>query len=231
MTDMTKVPLNGDREPSQSSGAVATTPIDRAVVDVRSIAPVLEEEARLHSLHALEPYVREHDAIMANLARQAAAACRVPMALVSLMEEYEQRIVGAYGLDLTRVARCDTICATTILQPDVLVVEDASHDPRFESLPGVYGVPYVRFYAGAPVFDAEGMPLGTVCAIDTQPRELSSRALHALQRLAVLTTTVLKARQLFDSVRQSPGSLDELTADAQMDALLLTLVEGRSASD
>lgn len=192
---------------------------------VPSRPPHAFERERLEALRELELFVRPDDPPMKSLARQAAGVCHSPIGLVSLMDEDAQRVIGSFGLEIDRVDRCDTICATTILQPSVLVVEDTRHDPRFRNLPGVLGEPYVRFYAGAPIFDASGLPLGTVCAVDVKPHDVSSRALHALQRFATLAATVLQTRLHFAQCRNTP--LRE-GADAYLDTLLATFVEPRA---
>lgn len=190
------------------------------------------EEARLAAIGELERYVRENDAPMASLARQAAMMSGTSIGLVSLMEEFDQHVIGKFGIDLNRVDRRNTICTHTILQPDVLVVEDTALDARFQNLPAVAGEPHFRFYAGAPIFDATGLPLGTVCAIDMQPRDLSSRSLYALQRIAVLAATLLETRRLFAESRDPrASSLEREEIDGKLDALLLTLVEPRSAGN
>ena len=196
---------------------------DSARLDPAANVPPLpiNEVERLRALGAFRPFLHPHDPPMTSLARQAAALCHAPMGLVSVMEADEQRVLGGCGLSFDRVDRCDTICATTILQPDVLVVEDATLDPRFQNLPGVLGPPFARFYAGAPFFDRGGLPLGTVCAVASQPRGLSSRAALSLRRLATLAAAVLEVRLLAASSRDH----------ARLNALILTFVEARSSGD
>ena len=68
-------------------------------------------------------------------------------------------------------ARCQAICPWTIAQPkpDVLVVEDMHKDPQFRHFPLAVDGP-LRFYAGAPIVTTDGLNLGTLCIVDTQPR-------------------------------------------------------------
>jgi len=63
------------------------------------------------------------------------------------------------------------------------MVEDASRDARFAANPLVTGPLHVRFYAGVPLVDAGGYPLGTLCVLDREPRRLRAREIRALQEL------------------------------------------------
>ena len=57
-----------------------------------------------------------------------------------------------------------------MLGDDLFVIPDATRDPRFAANALVTGAPHIRFYAGAPLVGDDGVPLGALCVIDTQPR-------------------------------------------------------------
>ena len=69
------------------------------------------------------------------------------------------------------------------LQPDVLVIDDATADPRFADNPLVTSDPLIRFYAGAPLILPNGYAVGTLCIIDTRPRSLDAIELSILSSL------------------------------------------------
>ena len=73
---------------------------------------------------------------------------------------------------------------------DVMWVEDARPDVRFKGDPFVFGGPYIRFYAGAPIDLGERGRIGTVCVMALEPRSfnpvpgalgLAQRAAHHVQ--------------------------------------------------
>jgi PAS domain S-box-containing protein len=121
----------------------------------------------------------------------AAALCDAPIALVSLVEADRQRFLARTGLDVTETPRNVSFCAHAMLGDEPFVIPDATKDPRFADNALVTGAPYIRFYAGAPLVDPDGVPLGALCVIDDTPRA----ALTPLQRqgLTVLARQVMAA--------------------------------------
>jgi PAS domain S-box-containing protein len=119
----------------------------------------------------------------------AAALCDTPIALVSLVEEKRQSFLSRTGLDVTETPRDQSFCAFAMLGDDIMVIPDATADARFADNPLVCGEMHIRFYAGAPLVSDDGIPLGSLCVIDMQPRE----GLTALQQqgLSVLAANVM----------------------------------------
>lgn len=119
----------------------------------------------------------------------AAQLCDAPIALVSIVEDVRQRFLARTGLDAEETPRDVSFCALAMLGDAIFVVPDATQDARFADNGLVTGAPHIRFYAGAPLTDADGEPLGALCIIDTKPRA----DLTPLQRqgLALLARQVM----------------------------------------
>ncbi len=186
------------------------------------------EKARLDSLREYAPHTRQNDRAMLTIACEATDACRTPIGIVSLMEENEERFLASIGTPLRQLERSVAICAHTILEHDALVVEDLRKDPRFCNLPYVVGEPYVRFYAGAPIFDGTGLPLGTVCVLHTQTHQLPSRSVLVLKQLAEVASAALEARLLLADARVHYAHRDVAKSNQdRLDALLVRMIESR----
>lgn len=122
--------------------------------------------------------------------------CGTPIALVSLVDADRQWFKSRVGLDAPETPRKVAFCSHAILHPDeVMVISDARLDPRFADNPIVTGEPHVIFYAGAPLITPEGMPLGTLCVIDHEPRELADGARESLAALARQVVSQLELRR------------------------------------
>ncbi len=155
-----------------------------------------QEVERLASLCGLMLLEGESEPLFDGVARRAAELCGAPVGLVTALRGEDQLFLGREGTSVWGNARDESFCAHTILGPEPLMVPDTRLDPRFATLSVVAGDPFIRFYAGATIVDADGLPLGTVCVLDVEAREASPETLAGLQRLAALVGDVLEARRL-----------------------------------
>ena len=79
----------------------------------------------------------------------------------------------------------ESLTQDTPFQPLQFVIPDLSKDPRFENQPFVCGVPYLRFYAGVPIYSPAGYIIGIYSIVDDKPREnFGERDLNVLKDLA-----------------------------------------------
>jgi GAF domain-containing protein len=153
-----------------------------------------DELRRLQALRDLSCDKGEHVAALDHVAQVAIQHFKVPIAIVSLLDDKRQYFAGRQGTPLDGTPIGDSFCRFTILSDDVFVVEDAMTDPRFANSPLVTGEPHIRFYAGAPLIMENGVRLGAACIIDQRPRTLNVGQKVVLKQLAKIALAELKDR-------------------------------------
>ncbi|WP_394222878.1 EAL domain-containing protein [Alteromonas gracilis] len=117
----------------------------------------------------------------------------VPIALVSLVDKNRQWFLSNCGLAANETHRDEAFCAHAIHEDEILVIEDASQHPTFKLNPLVLNEPNIRFYAGAVLRSIDGLPLGTLCIIDSKPRHFPIDEQNKLLRFAGLIRKELLA--------------------------------------
>jgi phosphoribosyl 1,2-cyclic phosphodiesterase/DNA-binding response OmpR family regulator len=145
-----------------------------------------DEEYRLEALHELKILDSEPEERFNRITRITAEAFDVPITLISLIDKDRQWFKSRFGLSATETPRDQAFCAHAILEKDIMVVRDALLDPRFADNPLVLDNPRIRFYAGYPLTMPNGSALGTLCIIDTRPRDIDDAKLELLRELGRL---------------------------------------------
>ena len=118
-----------------------------------------------------------------------------PIGIISLVDENRQWFKSCIGLDAKETPRNISFCGHTILQRTPLLINDALDDPRFCDNPLVIQEPHIRFYAGFPLISSNGLALGSLCAVDQQPRQLHDSQIQALERLARLAVRQMELKR------------------------------------
>ena len=148
-------------------------------------APVPDnEDERLEALHRYQIVDTAADALFDDLAILASSICNTPVALVTFLDGDRQWFKARVGTEVQEVPRDISFCGYTILSGDLLVVEDAREDERFNQNPLVVNDPNIRFYAGSPLVTSDGFALGSLCVLDRIPRQLTASQRDALSALS-----------------------------------------------
>lgn len=142
------------------------------------------ESERLDALFAMNILDSGQDDYLDAITRSVASELDVPICLISLVDDHRQWFKSRCGLDSTQTDRNISFCQHAIEQKEVFIVNDAAEHPQFQDNPLVTGEPHIRFYAGAPIFSKDGYCIGTLCAIDKTPRELTEKLHLFLQAMA-----------------------------------------------
>ncbi|ASJ92298.1 PAS domain S-box protein [Porphyrobacter sp. CACIAM 03H1] len=182
-----------------------------------------DEPERLAALHRLAVLDTPPEPELDVITRLAADRFDTAIALVSLVDEGRQWFKSRHGLEASETCRRESFCGHTIAGSGVMVVPDASEDPRFRRNPLVTGAPHIRFYAGAPLVLADGHQIGTLCVIDPTPREgFSAREADILQLMARQVVALLEGQQARQERR-----IAQLIAETTTDAFVCTDAHSR----
>ncbi len=156
-----------------------------------------DEGARLEALDAYAILDTEREPAFDEIAALAADLFEAPIAVVNLIADGRQWFKAEVGIGQRELPLDVSICRHAILQPGVFVVPDLGADPRFATNPLVTATGGLRFYAGALLETSNGLPLGTVCVLDREPRPggLSERKRRLLKGLAAQVMAQLDLRR------------------------------------
>jgi len=165
----------------------------------------VDEAERLVSLHRLGLLDTAPSAAFDGVTRLAAAALRVPILLVSLVDQNRVWFKSRIGINLRETARQGSLCDYAIWHRQPFIVRDAAADARFAKDALVSGAPHVRSYLGIPLFTRDRQPVGTLCAMDTELRDFGDVEAVVLSEFAKIAEDLLCSQELAsksDSVLQ-----------------------------
>ncbi len=159
-------------------------------------APIpANDDARLAELHSYGVLDSPEEEAFDDIGHLIRAIAGTPIGIVSLVDENRQWFKTCIGIQAKETPRVISFCGHTILQRQPLIVEDTHADARFSDNPLVLEGPRIRFYAGFPLVSANGMCLGSLCAVDTEPKRLTTTQIDALQRLARQTVKLMELKR------------------------------------
>jgi GAF domain-containing protein len=169
------------------------------ITDEMLPAPIpADEEARLAELKGLNLLDTAPEAEFDQVTERLTRLFKVPIALVTLVDKNRQWFKSQAGLpaDLVEARsapRDVSICGHVVANNEVLIVHDLARDPRFANNPWLreYGL---RFYAGVPLRGPNGFPVGSLCILDTKPRDMSPHEQDLLKMIAAEVMEQIKRR-------------------------------------
>ncbi|MFZ1727382.1 MAG: histidine kinase dimerization/phosphoacceptor domain -containing protein [Albidovulum sp.] len=168
---------------------------------------------------------REFDEVVAL----AAAICGTAISVVNLIDADRQWFKAEVGLGVRETPLATSLCSHVILQDGFTEISDTQTDPRMRDNPLCMGVKGLRFYAGALLQSDDGMPIGTLCVLDHQPRVLSPMQRDALRVLARLVMTQLDLRRALKSEELLRKEVDHRVKNSLQSVAGLLRLKARNA--
>ncbi|MFW8594495.1 sensor histidine kinase [Cribrihabitans neustonicus] len=200
-----------------------------------------DQADRLQTLYTYDILDTPRERSFDEIVELTAQICDAPISVINLIDQDRQWFKAEVGLNARSTPIDTSICAHVILGEDFTEIEDTLQDPRMSDNPLCLGDPGLRFYAGARLLAADGLPLGTLCVLDYKPRKLTAlqrntiqvlarQVMHQLElRMALKNVEVLRAeadhrvknslQTLASMVRLHSRTLKEETAREALDAV------------
>jgi PAS domain S-box-containing protein len=145
-----------------------------------------------------------------RITRLAATHFHLPISTVTLVDSGREWFKSCYGLTGTQGDRAASFCGHALLEPEMLVVPDASKDARFSDNPLVTE-DGIRFYAGVPLFSVDGKRVGVFCVKGLVPKDFSAAERDDLKGFAAWAETELNHFQTSNALAELQGARDEVT--------------------
>ncbi|PTQ71079.1 sensor domain-containing diguanylate cyclase [Pseudomonas sp. GV071] len=143
----------------------------------------------------------------------------VKTVLISLIDRDRQWFKARRGLEIPETPRSVSFCGHAILQDDLFLVEDTHQDPRFADNPVVTNPPFLRFYAGQPLYAQDGHAIGTLCLLHPAPKHLNKRQKLRFKDMATLAEGYLKLRHMSEQTQQLRAALSREQRKTMLDTL------------
>lgn len=152
------------------------------------------EELRLAAIRYFDILDTPADGAFDRLTQLAGRIFGVPIAIITIVDTDRIWFKSKLGLDVNEIGRDPGLCASCILQDEVMVLHDAKQDAVALTNPLVAGEFGLRFYAGAPLKTCDGMNIGTFCLVDREPREFTGVQQATLADLAAIVIDEMELR-------------------------------------
>ncbi|MGQ7844577.1 hybrid sensor histidine kinase/response regulator [Granulosicoccus sp. 3-233] len=188
--------------------------------------PHPQEDDRLAALHGLQILDTSSEEEFDELVEMASSICNTPISLISLVDADRQWFKARTGLQAAQTSLHESVCAHAILDDQPLIISDTLLDSRTRDNPLVHNEINMRFYAGVPLKTEEDLPIGTLCVLDTVPRNLSAEQLRALQVLGRQVMTRMTLRTALQRETELKLQLEQ-----QRDKLLCMNTKLRNADE
>jgi signal transduction histidine kinase len=175
----------------------------------------VDDQRRLAAVLAYDAVRRPPRAELQGVVELAARIAGLPKATINIITDTEQHQIVTAGFEGTVCHLRDSMCAAILGEGQPVGVVDASQDARFARNPFVTGeLDAIRCYVTHPLVSRDGVPVGTLCVFDGEPREVDPEQLAGLALLAARIVDIfelrLRTRELALSLMENQAVQAEL---------------------
>jgi PAS domain S-box-containing protein len=159
-----------------------------------SLIPLNEKE-RLKAINNYQILDTLGEEEFDRITELASLICGTPIALITIIDEKRQWFKSKVGLNFSETPREIAFCQHTILNKELFEIQDAQLDERFKHNKLVLSDPHIRFYAGYPIIDKDGLALGALCVISPEAGKLNDSQKRALELLTKSAIGLIEGRR------------------------------------
>lgn len=173
----------------------------------------------------------EQEADFDDIVLLASKICEAPVSLISLVDDDRQWFKARLGFEPTQTSLTESVCSHAILEDDYLEVPDMAEDARTADNPLHVSGPKVKFYAGANLIAPNGHAIGTLCVLDTKPRQLSSDQRDALKTLSRQVMMQLELRKKVKIEKALKSEMDHRVKNSLQTIASILRMASRKVTD
>ena len=189
------------------------------------------EKERLRELHRYGILDTEREKDFDELVEIASEICEAPVSVVNFIDAERQWFKAEVGLGVRSTPLETSLCGHVILQDDFVEIPDTLEDKRMADNPLCTSEPGFRFYAGAVLKGANGLPLGTLCILDHKPRSLTDRQRRILTVLSKQVMNELNLRLALQEERVLRREVDHRVKNSLASIAAMLSMKARRTSN
>jgi two-component sensor histidine kinase len=195
-------------------------------------APHPDQARRLAALRRYGILDTPREAEFDEIVGLAAELCGAPIGVINLIDESRQWFKSEQGLGVRETPLDTSICSHVILEDEFVEISDTHGDARTRDNPLCVADTGLRFYAGAQLQTPEGLPIGTLCVLDNQPRQLTDFQKRALKALARQVMRELELRLAIRQREALHGEMDHRVKNSLANvSAILKIYRSRSTAE
>ena len=154
-----------------------------------------DDEERLKKLYQYDILDTPQEYVFDKIAILASQIFDTPSAFITFVDRervfFKSNISALEGNEVLRDA---SLCSIAKLDVGTTIFADTHQEASLSDNPFVQMEGGIRFYAGAPLTTIEGFRLGTVCVIDSVPRQVTDKQMTMLKTLSSIVMDELDTR-------------------------------------
>lgn len=188
-----------------------------------------QQDQRLAALYDYEILETEREREFDEIVQLAAAICGTAISVINFIDAERQWFKAETGLGVRETPLATSLCSHVILEDNFVEIQDTLLDQRMSDNPLCCGDAGLRFYAGALLKTANGLPLGTLCVLDYEPRELTPLQRDTIRVLASQVMAQLDLRKTLRHAEMLRKEVDHRVKNSLQSLSSLVRLSGRKA--